>query len=310
MRRMPSLVLTVIAFGAANAAESQVAGGVVTLPGGGSGLRDADVVERVMSFDANADGRIEPDELMERMRPLVNRGDANGDGALDAAEVRALAANPPPTVPDSRACLPFLTSYRTVEAPSIPDRSHIDGLVEDLKLAPDVRARALAVVAAYQSRVDVLERSAAADLLRRIEGLLTPAQVAGVKAALDVPESHVSAGPSAAAPVPLRRRLAARLGQLGLDPAPDHPAVAAFDDYEAALRRAGGSERALLVDGMRGILSEEERDNFRAALGRRSAVPSRVVGCVAGGVVGDGVVGSILGGLPSPPVRPVSAPAP
>jgi hypothetical protein len=176
-----------------------------------------------------------------------------------------------------------------VEADSIPDRSHIQGLIEDLKLAPDVRQRALAVADAYQSRVDMLERSAAADLLRRLEGLLTPPQVAAVKAALDVPRS-----------------LPARLGQLGLDPARDHVAVAAFDAYEAALRRAGEPERALLVERMRGILSEEERGDFRAALGRRSAVPSGVVG----GVVGGGVVGSIVGGLPSPPARPVSAPAP
>ena len=289
MRRIQSLVLTVIVFGAAGGADSQVIGGVVTLPGGGSGLHSADVVDRVMSFDANADGKIDSDELIERMRPLVNRGDADGDGALDAAEVRALSANPPPTVPDSPGRLPFLTSYQMVEADSIPDRSHIEGLIDDLKLAPDVRERALVVADAYQSRVDMLERSAAADLVRRLGGLLTPPQVAAVKAALDVP-----------------RILPARLGQLGLDPARDHLAVDAFDDYEAALRRAGEPERALLVERMRGILSEEERGDFRAALGRRSAVSSGVVG----GVVGGGVVGSIVGGLPSPPARPVSAPAP
>jgi len=46
-----------------------------------------DVVTRLMTFDHNNDGRVAIGELSERMRPLVARGDRNGDEALDRAGV-------------------------------------------------------------------------------------------------------------------------------------------------------------------------------------------------------------------------------
>src|SRR5262249_8203431 len=56
-------------------------------PGGfrgfGRGLSADQVVERIMSFDKNKDGKITKDELPERMQFLIERGDANKDGALD-----------------------------------------------------------------------------------------------------------------------------------------------------------------------------------------------------------------------------------
>ena len=47
-------------------------------------------IERLVSFDANADRRISRDELPERMQGLVARGDRNADAALDPDEIRAL----------------------------------------------------------------------------------------------------------------------------------------------------------------------------------------------------------------------------
>lgn len=44
------------------------------------------IERRFQRFDADADGRITPDELPERFRAAVPRGDQNGDNALDAAE--------------------------------------------------------------------------------------------------------------------------------------------------------------------------------------------------------------------------------
>jgi hypothetical protein len=38
------------------------------------------VVARVMSFDRNQDGKVSTDELSERMRTIVARGDTGGDG--------------------------------------------------------------------------------------------------------------------------------------------------------------------------------------------------------------------------------------
>jgi hypothetical protein len=63
-------------------------------PGGfrGRGLSVDQIVDRIMSFDKNKDGKITKDELPERMQYLIDKGDTNKDGALDKDEVKALAA--------------------------------------------------------------------------------------------------------------------------------------------------------------------------------------------------------------------------
>lgn len=50
-------------------------------------------------------------------------------------------------------------------------------------------------------------------------------------------------------------------------------------------QRLGDAERSALLEQLKGILSEEECDNFRAALERRPLVKAGAVGGVAGGVV-------------------------
>jgi hypothetical protein len=55
------------------------------------GLRVDDVVERIMAFDRNKDGKVTRDELPERMHHLIALGDSNKDGALDKDEIRKLA---------------------------------------------------------------------------------------------------------------------------------------------------------------------------------------------------------------------------
>jgi Spy/CpxP family protein refolding chaperone len=62
--------------------------------GGGRGLTADQIVERIMSFDRNGDGKITKDELPERMQDLIARGDTNKDGALDKDEIKKLAADP------------------------------------------------------------------------------------------------------------------------------------------------------------------------------------------------------------------------
>ena len=48
------------------------------------------MIERLMSFDRNADHRISREELPERMQGLVARGDKNADADLDLDEIRSL----------------------------------------------------------------------------------------------------------------------------------------------------------------------------------------------------------------------------
>jgi hypothetical protein len=59
---------------------------------GNRGLNTDQIVERLLSFDKNKDGKLTKDELPERMQDLIAKGDANKDGALDKDEIKALAA--------------------------------------------------------------------------------------------------------------------------------------------------------------------------------------------------------------------------
>ena len=65
-------------------------------PGGPGDFRrgpdPGDFVERLMSQDANGDGKVTKDELPEPMQRVIERGDANGDGAIDKEEAEKLAA--------------------------------------------------------------------------------------------------------------------------------------------------------------------------------------------------------------------------
>ena len=46
-------------------------------------------------FDSNGDGKIQKDELPERMRPRFDELDTDGDGALSAEELQAMRRNRP-----------------------------------------------------------------------------------------------------------------------------------------------------------------------------------------------------------------------
>src|SRR5262249_20855257 len=64
-------------------------------PGFGKGPRASPVeqiVERLMVFDRNSDGKVTAEELPERLHHLIAMGDTNKDGALDREEIRTLAS--------------------------------------------------------------------------------------------------------------------------------------------------------------------------------------------------------------------------
>src|SRR5205814_8823226 len=59
-------------------------------PGEGSGDVDA-MVERVMAFDKNKDGKLTRDEMTDpRLKALCDRADANKDGVVTKAELKAV----------------------------------------------------------------------------------------------------------------------------------------------------------------------------------------------------------------------------
>lgn len=94
------------------------------------------VIERLLSFDVNADARVSSDELPERMQGLVARGDKNADAALDSAEVLALVKE-------------AASGSRHVSVRSL-DSDGLLGVLNDLRLPPAKHEPALAIVLALQ----------------------------------------------------------------------------------------------------------------------------------------------------------------
>src|SRR5687767_6262386 len=91
------------------------------------------VVDRILSFDANADNRISRDELPERMEGLVSRADQNQDGFVTPDEIVPLV-DIQPSVPRR----PFSANAR--------GSGSLAGIIADLKLPPVTHNRALAIV--------------------------------------------------------------------------------------------------------------------------------------------------------------------
>ncbi len=56
-----------------------------------AGASADELVKQLMSFDKNGDGVLAPEEVPARMQSMFQRGDANHDGKLTAAEIRAMA---------------------------------------------------------------------------------------------------------------------------------------------------------------------------------------------------------------------------
>jgi hypothetical protein len=115
------------------------------------------VTERLASFDANKDHRITRDELPDRMQGLIARGDKNADGALDFDEIRALV--------NAASSERVRVAFRPQPFDGLP------GVVSDLKLSPEKRERALAIVNAHKSPPSVNE-AGASDLYKAMRSVL------------------------------------------------------------------------------------------------------------------------------------------
>ncbi len=257
-------------------------------PDGVARVTAADVVARMLSFDRNDDGKVEKAELAERMQPTVARGDVDGDGALDMAELRALASAP---AQDGFPKFFGSGSYGFADETSLSSRSRIDGALDDLVLAGPVRERAAAIVTAY---VDTLEVAAMTDLMTEMSNLLTTDQLADFKAAVDAQlrgrsVTTVSRDGAPRQQIVFRGGLDAgrRIEGYALLPDRTTQANAAFTAYKSRLR-LGDTERSELLARMDGVLSVQERDDFRAALERRPVVATG--GGVLSGFAGDVII--------------------
>src|SRR5262245_29251135 len=140
-----------------------------------------DIVERIMAFDKNKDGKVTRDELPERMHDLITRGDTNKDGALDRDEIMKLVT--------ARGPGGFGTA--TTRAGPGPFDA-VSAAVDDLKLSAQKKDQSLAVAKAYQENVRKLMDQARADMLRKMKEILSEEEFNDFKAALDRPLRQVA----------------------------------------------------------------------------------------------------------------------
>jgi hypothetical protein len=252
------------------------------------------VVDRMMVFDRNHDGRVAKDELLERMQSLVVRGDADGDGALDDAEIRSLATTRPAATIRG-GIQPG--SYGFADQTGLSTSSHIEDSIDDLRLPAATRDQALAVVKSFMVS---LHLSAGATLQKKMASLLSEEQLTNFKLLLDRQRtSGVAAFPVPQAPnmrnvrmFVLGNDLERRVASYKLAPTALREAQLAIQDYRSSLR-LGETERQALMVQLTGILDNEERDNLLAALQRRPVVKTgttHVVNVAAGPRVETAIV--------------------
>lgn len=258
------------------------------------------VIARLMTFDRDNDGRLVKSELPERMQNLL-AADASGDQALDRDEIRAMA-RPAPPAPVAATVPGFRNGggggYTFGDQVSLSTRTHVEDALDDLRLMPIAHQQALAIVRPFMDR---LEADATAVLMKELEGQMSSAQLGRFKLMID----RQMSGNNMPAQI-MTRPDGTRLNVFrlfGPDPAqvinsfalpPDQTklALAAFEGFKDRIRPAGADREALL-DELKNVLSDEERENFGAALQRRPLVKANTM-----------FAGVVSGVMPVPPPPP------
>ena len=138
------------------------------LPPAPPGVPSHPAIERLVSFDSNADHRISRHELPERMQGLVARGDRNADGALDSNEILSLVSATSPE--------------RTPVFSRSPSSEGLPGVIKDLKLSPAKHASALAIVSAQRRSCNIND-PIGSDVKREMRALLDKEEYANFVAA-------------------------------------------------------------------------------------------------------------------------------
>jgi hypothetical protein len=171
-------------------------------PRPGGTITADDMVERIMAFDKNKDGKVTADELPERMQDLIAKGDTNKDGALDREEIKKLAAElareESARATGPGGAFPPGPGGRGRGGPGGPGGrggrggpgrgfppGAIAQAVDDLKLTDKKKETAEAAVKAHQDNVRRLMELARADLLLQMDDLLSAEELKKFKTALD-----------------------------------------------------------------------------------------------------------------------------
>jgi hypothetical protein len=261
------------------------------------------MVARLMSFDANHDGRLARNELPERMQGLFARVDTiKKDNVLDAAEVRSLAERPGPQIV-IRGFEPghygFGNGFEFDDT-----RLHINGAVDDLRLAAGTREKVFGIIREFQEATQARTTS---DLMAGMAKILTSAQLADFKDAIanervrSVPALQsgnvlvFGATPEEIAGqrlvmTPLKLATGVdpltQIADYGLNAEQQSAARAVIEEYQ--LRKVGrfsDADRTALVSQLKGVLDDQQRDDLRAALERRPILKQGTVAQVSGAVI-------------------------
>ena len=262
------------------------------------------VIARLMTFDRDNDGRLVKSELPERMQNLL-AGDSSGDQALDRDEILAMARPAPPAPVAAATVTGFRGggggSYTFGDQVSLSTRSHVEGALDDLKLTSIQQQQALAIVRPFMDR---LEADAEAVLVRELEDLVGENQLRNFTAMLERQMSGSNGlmvvrradGSTVKMNAPrFGPDLAQMINGFGLPPERTSLALAALDGFKVRIRPAD-RDRAVLLRQLKDVLSDEERENFDAALQRRPLVKANAM--FAGASFVTGVV------VPPPPPAP------
>jgi hypothetical protein len=135
------------------------------------------IVERIMSFDKNGDGKVTADELPERMQHLIAMGDTNKDGVLDKEEVRALAVT-------LEALGGLLNGGGPPGGKGPPNFVRA---VDDLELQGDVYQKATKIAREQQDKLRKYDEEVRTDMLAQMKEILRDPDYRAFKAAIDFP---------------------------------------------------------------------------------------------------------------------------
>ena len=231
------------------------------------------VIARVMAFDANGDGRVAGVELPDRMLDIVTRGDRNGDAALDREEVRAITSS---SMEIGRGIgMPLRRPLGVRLTVPVPRDPGFAGLIHDLKLPADRRARALAALAeAEVDRTNTLRASL--DTFRgEMRAVVTAEQFAALEELIQNHSRAVRNSLDAMAAPCCRQSFPALprvdLRALGLTGDALAGAEAAFDRH-LERTRVLATDRSAILRRVTRVLSAEELADFAASLERHSAI--------------------------------------
>ncbi|MCI0457505.1 MAG: EF-hand domain-containing protein [Gemmataceae bacterium] len=146
------------------------------------------MVERILTFDKDKDGKITADELPERMQHLIAMGDTNKDGVLNRDEVSKLATT-----------LDALAGIGLGGGPGFKGKGKgkgFDGIfagpessaqraLDDLNLSEPMRKKAAGVIRAHEEKVRKLQDQAREELLGQMKEILSEGDFSSFKTALE-----------------------------------------------------------------------------------------------------------------------------